>query len=95
MGNPDAEAALWASHNSVTRYAVRLYEWLKPRIVKELWQALSKIHISYTTTLCAAKPHDLFRASSDLRCPMLLASVRKSTHNYVVSTHAYMAQLEK
>jgi hypothetical protein len=45
--NPQAEAALWASHVSVTRFVVRLYDYLKPRVVQQLLQALSKIHISF------------------------------------------------
>ena len=32
--NPQAEAALWASHVSVTRFVVRLYDYLKPRVVQ-------------------------------------------------------------
>ncbi|KAA8623745.1 Dimer-Tnp-hAT domain-containing protein [Pyrenophora tritici-repentis] len=45
--NPQAEAALWASHVSVTRFVVRLYDYLKPRVVQQLSRALSKIHISF------------------------------------------------
>ncbi|PWO19724.1 hypothetical protein PtrARCrB10_11772 [Pyrenophora tritici-repentis] len=45
--NPQAEAALWASHVSVTRFVVRLYDYLKPRVVQQLLRALSKIHISF------------------------------------------------
>ena len=47
MTNLEAESALWASHHSVSRYVVRLYDYLKPRVIKELSQALSKIHISF------------------------------------------------
>jgi hypothetical protein len=47
MANPEAESALWASHHSVSRYVVRLYDYLKPRVIKELSQALSKIHLSF------------------------------------------------
>jgi hypothetical protein len=32
---------------SVSRYVLRLYDYLKPRVVKELSQALSKIHVSF------------------------------------------------
>jgi hypothetical protein len=47
MANPEAEAALWTSSMSVLRYVLRLYDYLKPRVVKELSQALSKIHVSF------------------------------------------------
>lgn len=45
--NPLADAVLWRSHHSVSRYVLRLYEHLKPRVVSELSQALSKIHITF------------------------------------------------
>ena len=32
---------------SVSRYVLRLYDYLKPRVVKELSQALSNIHVSF------------------------------------------------
>ena len=47
MASPEAEAALWTSSMSVSRYVLRLYDYLKPRVVKELSQALSKIHVSF------------------------------------------------
>jgi hypothetical protein len=47
MANPEAEAALWTSSMSVSSYVLHLYDYLKPRIVKELSQALSKIHVSF------------------------------------------------
>jgi hypothetical protein len=47
MANPEAESALWASHHSVSRYVVRLYDYLKPRVIQELSQSLSKIHLSF------------------------------------------------
>jgi hypothetical protein len=47
MANPEAEAALWTSSISVSRYVLHLYDYLKPRVVKELSQALSKIHVSF------------------------------------------------
>jgi hypothetical protein len=34
--NAQAEAALWASHNSVSRYVIRLYNHLQPQVVAEL-----------------------------------------------------------
>ncbi|KAI1669709.1 hypothetical protein L13192_05225 [Pyrenophora tritici-repentis] len=45
--NLDAEAALWASHYSVARYVMRLYEYIRPRVVKDVSEAFSKIHISF------------------------------------------------
>lgn len=45
--NPEAEQALWTSHMSVSRYVLRLYNHIKPRVVRELSQALSKVHISF------------------------------------------------
>jgi hypothetical protein len=47
MANLEAEAALRTSSMSVSRYVLRLYDYLKPRVVKELSQALSKIHVSF------------------------------------------------
>jgi hypothetical protein len=35
------------SHTSVTRYVMRLYDFIKPMIVAELSRSLSKIHISF------------------------------------------------
>jgi hypothetical protein len=29
----EAEAALWTSHTNVSRYVLRLYDYLKPRVV--------------------------------------------------------------
>lgn len=45
--NPEAERALWANHQSVSRFAMRLYHCLLPQVVAELSQAVSKIHISF------------------------------------------------
>jgi hypothetical protein len=47
IANPLAESALWTSHNSVSRYVVRLFDYLKPLVVKELSRSLSKIHLSF------------------------------------------------
>jgi hypothetical protein len=33
MASPEAEAALWTCHTSVSRYVLRLYSYLKPRVV--------------------------------------------------------------
>ncbi|KAA8615108.1 hypothetical protein PtrSN002B_011378 [Pyrenophora tritici-repentis] len=45
--NPQAEAALWQSHRSVSVYVMRLYNHLLPRIVLALSEAASKIHVSF------------------------------------------------
>jgi hypothetical protein len=45
--NPEAEAALWQSHNSVSSYVMRLYNHLLPRVVVDLSEASSKIHVSF------------------------------------------------
>jgi hypothetical protein len=45
--NPLAERALWTSHVSVSQYVARLYEHLKPRVILQLSQALSKVHLSF------------------------------------------------
>jgi hypothetical protein len=47
FANPEAARALWSSHNSVSRYVMRLYEFLLPQVVAELEAAASKIHISF------------------------------------------------
>ena len=47
VANPLAEAALWKSHTSVSQYVMRLFDWMRPRVVHELSQSLSKIHISF------------------------------------------------
>jgi hypothetical protein len=45
--NPEAASALWTSHNSVSRYVMRLYNYLQPCVAVELFKALSQIHISF------------------------------------------------
>jgi hypothetical protein len=47
LANPLAEDALWRSYNSVLRYVMRLYNYLKPLVVKELLGSISKIHLSF------------------------------------------------
>ncbi|KAI1522757.1 hypothetical protein PtrEW4_011645 [Pyrenophora tritici-repentis] len=37
----------WSRLPHVLRYVVRLYDYLKPRVVEELSQAISKIHLSF------------------------------------------------
>jgi hypothetical protein len=45
--NPLAEQALWKSHVSVSQYSARLYKHLKPRVILQLLQALSTVHLSF------------------------------------------------
>jgi len=45
--NPQAEEALWQSHNNVSSYIMRLYNHLLPRVVVNLSIAASKIHVSF------------------------------------------------
>jgi hypothetical protein len=45
--NLEAAASLWKSHLSVSAYIMRLYDYLLPRVVMDLSQSLSKIHISF------------------------------------------------
>ena len=47
FANPAAEEALWASHHSVARFVMRLYDHLKPIVKAELATAVSKVHISF------------------------------------------------
>ncbi|KAF7450425.1 Dimer-Tnp-hAT multi-domain protein [Pyrenophora tritici-repentis] len=47
LANPEAEAALWRSHNSVSAFVMRLYSWLRPQVVRVLAEAESKVHISF------------------------------------------------
>ncbi|KAI1509635.1 Dimer-Tnp-hAT dimerization containing protein [Pyrenophora tritici-repentis] len=45
--NPEAAEALWTSHNSVSRYVIRLYSYLQPKVILLLSNASSKIHVSF------------------------------------------------
>jgi hypothetical protein len=47
FANPEAEAALWKSHNSVSAFVMKLYSWLQPQVKRALSEASSKIHISF------------------------------------------------
>jgi hypothetical protein len=47
FASPEAEQALWSSHNSVARFVMRLYNFMQPQVVDELRYAASKIHISF------------------------------------------------
>jgi hypothetical protein len=47
FANLEAEKSLWMSHNSVNRFVMRLYRYMQPQVVKQLGEAISKIHISF------------------------------------------------
>ena len=47
LANTEAERALWQSPRSVAIYAMRLFHYLQPHVVKALSEAISKIHISF------------------------------------------------
>lgn len=47
LANPLAERAVWASHNSVSAYVLRLYDYLQPIVAFELSRAISKVHVSF------------------------------------------------
>jgi hypothetical protein len=47
VSNPEAMAALWTHHQSVSRYVMRLYEAMQPSVKTALSKALSKIYISF------------------------------------------------
>ncbi|KAG9379097.1 Dimer-Tnp-hAT domain containing protein [Pyrenophora tritici-repentis] len=47
LASVEAERALWASHNSVSRYVIRLYNYLLPKVVASLSESMSKVHISF------------------------------------------------
>ena len=47
FANPAAVDALWTSHNSVSRFAMRLYDYLLPIVKAELATAISKVYISF------------------------------------------------
>jgi hypothetical protein len=47
LASIETERALWTSHNSVSQYVIRLYNFLKRKVVAELSQSISKIHISF------------------------------------------------
>jgi len=45
--NPEAAAALWTSHASVSQYVMRRFDFMLPQVVADLSKSLSKIHISF------------------------------------------------
>jgi hypothetical protein len=45
--NPEAEAATFRNHQSVSAFLVRLYSDLQPQVRLELSYALSKVHLSF------------------------------------------------
>ncbi|KAG9387038.1 Dimer-Tnp-hAT domain containing protein [Pyrenophora tritici-repentis] len=47
LASVEAERALWASHNSVSRYVIRLYNYLLPKVIASLSELMSKVYISF------------------------------------------------
>jgi hypothetical protein len=47
FANPEAEAALWASHTSVSTFVMRLFSFMQPHVIEGLSTAISKVHISF------------------------------------------------
>jgi hypothetical protein len=47
FANPAAVDALWTSHNSVSRFVIRLYDYLLLIVKAELATAISKVYISF------------------------------------------------
>ena len=47
FANPAAVNALWTSHNSVSRFIMRLYDYLLLIVKAKLATAISKVHISF------------------------------------------------
>jgi hypothetical protein len=45
--NPEAERALWKNHESVRSFVMKLYDFIKPRVIQLLAGAISMIHISF------------------------------------------------
>ena len=60
MANPEAEAALWESHLSVSRFIMKFYEYLQPQVRDNLSQAASKIHISFDGWTTKGSKRSLF-----------------------------------
>lgn len=56
--NPDVDGALSTSHHGVVRYLMRLYDYIRPRVVRELSEALSEIHISFDGCATKGDKHD-------------------------------------
>jgi hypothetical protein len=47
FANPEAVRALWALHNSVSRFVMKVYSFIQPQVANVLSNAISKIHISF------------------------------------------------
>ncbi|KAF7573636.1 Dimer-Tnp-hAT domain containing protein [Pyrenophora tritici-repentis] len=43
----EAERALWASYNSVSRYVIRLYNYLLLKVIASLSESMSKVYVSF------------------------------------------------
>ena len=49
FANPEAARALWASHNSVLRFVMKVYAFMQLQVAKALSNAVSKIYISFNS----------------------------------------------
>jgi len=47
LANAEAADALWRSHNSVSKYIMRLYNYLKPEVIMDILSTQSKVHFSF------------------------------------------------
>jgi hypothetical protein len=45
--SPEAAAALWTSHASVSRYIMRRFNFMLPQVIADPSKSLSKIHVSF------------------------------------------------
>lgn len=61
LANTEAERALWQSPRSVAIYAMRLFHYLQPHVVKALSEAISKIHISFDGWTTKGSTRGFFR----------------------------------
>ncbi|KNG52862.1 hat domain-containing protein [Stemphylium lycopersici] len=47
FANSEAEVALWASHTSISTFAMRLFGFMQPHVIEAFSTAISKVHISF------------------------------------------------
>lgn len=63
--NPDVDGALSTSHHGGTRYLMRLYDDIRPRVARETLKALSEIH-----QFCRLRDKGRQARLSGYRCPL-------------------------
>jgi hypothetical protein len=65
LANPLAKDTSWQSHNSVSQYVMRYFDYLRPIVVKELLRARSKIHLSLDMMYleCSRNQQSVYKAS--------------------------------